>query len=588
MATTDNQKKRQMTYGPTLPISREIHAMKYRSEGESFEDAMVRVARALADDEDHYEKLLDILLNQRFLPAGRVQSAMGRALHVTPYNCFVSNTIEDSFDGIFETFHRAGRTMRLGGGIGYDFSTIRPRGSLIKSLGSQSSGPVAFMHIGDATCKSVASAGHRRGAQMGVLRIDYPDIEEFIEAKSKPGVLEAYNVSVAVTDEFMQCVLDGTPFALRWGGEVYRHIDARDLWDRIMRLTWDWAEPGVLFIDTINRLNNLYYCERIAATNPCAEQPLPPNGACLLGSFNLVKYLRKTEFGRLHFDWFAFEADIPVVVRAMDNVVDRAIYPLPEQEAEAKSKRRMGLGVAALANTLEAMGFVYGTKDFLGFEDEVLGFLTNECYLASTLLAREKGAFPLYDRDKYLAGEFVKRLDPWVLDAIDNWGIRNSHLTSIAPTGTISLSADNVSGGVEPVFSHFYDRTIQTFEGPKVERVTDYAFREFGVKGRTANECSVDEHLAALLVAQKWMDSAVSKTCNVGNHVTFEEFKDIYMKAWKGGAKGCTTFRAAGKRYGVLNEVKEEAPKEETQAETSEDQPMACFIDLATGKKSCE
>ena len=582
-----------MTYGPTLPISQEIHAMKYRDEGESFEDSQVRVARALADNPLHEERIRHIFLNQRFMPAGRVQSAMGRAIRVTPYNCFVSATIEDSFDGIFDTFYRAGRTMRLGGGIGYDFSTIRPRGDLIKSLGSRASGPVSFMHIGDATCRSVASAGHRRGAQMGVLRVDHPDIEEFIDAKSQKGVLEAFNLSVGVTDEFMLAVLNGTSFDLRWEGKVYRTIDACALWEKIMRMTWDWAEPGVLFIDTINRLNNLYYCERIAATNPCAEQPLPPNGACLLGSFNLVKYLRHSAAtGKLFFAWHLFREDIPEVVRAMDNVVDRAIYPLPEQEAEAKSKRRMGLGVTALANVAEALGMIYGSPEFLAFEDEVMEFLTNECYLASAHLAKEKGAFPLFDKEKYLAGVFIQRLHPDVREAIAAHGIRNSHLTSIAPTGTISLSADNVSGGIEPVFSHFYDRTIQTFEGPKVERVTDYAYREFGVKGRTANECSVDDHLNALLVATKWMDSAVSKTCNVGSHVTFEEFKDIYMKAWKGGAKGCTTFRAAGKRYGILNEVKEETQEVETGTDTADEhadeQPLACFIDPTTGKKTCE
>ena len=470
----------------------------------------------------------------------------------------------------------AAETMRLGGGIGYDFSTIRPRGDLISKTGSPASGPVSFMRIFDAVCSTVASAGHRRGAQMGVLRVDHPDIEEFIRAKQNSTNLTNFNVSVAVTDDFMEAVEANAGFDLVFEGQKYRTINARNLWNEIMRSTWDWAEPGVLFIDRINEYNNLYYCESIAATNPCAEQPLPPNGACLLGSFNLTKYVSLDNNEEFFFDWDMFYKDIPVVVRAMDNIVDRALYPLTEQYEEAKSKRRMGLGVTGVANALEALGYTYGSPEFCQFLEELLCEFTNEVYKASALLAKEKGPFPLFDKTAYLASQFVKGLAVDVQQLIAEHGIRNSHLTSIAPTGTISLVADNISSGIEPVFSYGFDRTIQTYEGPRVERVDDYGVRVFGVRGKTADQCTVDEHLDVLLVASRYMDSAVSKTCNVGDLVSFDEFKDVYWKAWKGGAKGCTTFRAAGKRSGILVAAPEEG------------EGAACFYDPETGKKTCE
>lgn len=570
--------------GPTLPVSQEIHASKYRGPHESFREAANRIANALKDDEGHFRVFREIIMDMRFVPAGRVQSAMGAPKAVTPYNCFVSGTIEDSFiDGhgsIMSRATEAAATMRQGGGIGYDFSTLRPRGDLIRKLGSSSSGPLSFMDIFDSVCQCIASSGHRRGAQMGVLRIDHPDIEEFIHAKQDQTSLTGFNLSIAVTDEFMDCLATGRPFALRFGGRVYSEVDPLALWDMVMRSTWDWAEPGVLFIDTINRMNNLYYCENIAATNPCGEQPLPPYGACLLGSFNLPKYLvRKStlvaaEQPQWDLDWDTLAGDIPFVVRAMDNVVDRAKYPLYEQEKEAKSKRRMGLGVMGLANALEALGFAYGSPEFIAFTDTLLGFINRHAYLASTALAKEKGAFPLYD-ERFLASKFVQTLDEDVQDAIRKNGIRNSHLTSIAPTGTIALTCDNVSSGIEPVFSHAYDRTIQTFEGPIVETVTDYGSRVFGVKGRTANEVTPEEHVAVLTTAARNVDSAVSKTCNVGGDTDWEAFKRLYVSAFEGGAKGCTTFRTDGKRAGVL-----------VAKETTNDGD-ACRLDAATGRREC-
>ena len=576
-------------YGPTIGISEEIHAMKYRSKGESFKDAMTRVAGALQDDDSHFEEFRDILYDMRFMPAGRVQSAMGAPRRVTPYNCFVSMTIPDSMEGIMTAAQEAAKTMQLGGGIGYDFTTLRPSGALIKGLDSRSSGPLSFMGIFDAVCKTISSAGHRRGAQMGVLRVDHPDIAEFIRIKNNSDTLTQFNLSVGVTDEFMEAVKTGSTFDLTFEGRVYDTIDACALWDDILRSTWDWAEPGILFIDRINQKNNLHYCETIAATNPCGEQPLPPNGACLLGSFNLVKYIEGAD-GSYSFNFEKLKHDIPAVVRAMDNVVDRAVYPLPAQELEAKSKRRMGLGVTGVANAIEALGCEYGSTYFLDVLEKIMLTIRDTCYRTSVSLAIEKGPFPLY-RGEMLESDFGKTLPNDIRDLIERHGIRNSHLLSVAPTGTISLSADNVSSGIEPVFSYGFDRTIQTYDGPRVERVDDYGFRVFGVKGRKADDLPVMAHVKVLNLASRYVDSACSKTCNVGDDVTWSEFKDVYMAAYDGGASGCTTFRASGKRYGILNASASEdvAPVEE-EVDNSDyvDEGGACYYDPATGLRQCE
>ena len=576
-------------YGPTLNISEEIHAMKYRSEGETFREAMTRVAESLKDNESHFDNFRTILYNQRFLPAGRVQSAMGAPRKVTPYNCFVSGTIEDSMSGIMDAAKNAARTMQLGGGIGYDFSTLRPHGALIRSLESRSSGPMSFMGIFDSICKTIASAGHRRGAQMGVLRVDHPDIEKFIRAKNNSTDLTQFNISVGVTDEFMEAVKSDSDFDLVFEDRVYKTVSARALWDDILRSTWDWAEPGILFIDRINKKNNLWYCEKIAATNPCGEQPLPPYGACLLGSFNLTQYIVKHD-GKYVFNMNMLKNDIPHVVRAMDNVVDRATYPLPQQEEEAKNKRRMGLGVTGVANAIEAMGFEYGSDGFIRQLETIMEVIRDGCYLTSVELAIEKGSFPLYN-PMYMDSDFAKTLPENLRDLIAVHGIRNSHLLSVAPTGTISLSADNVSSGIEPVFSHYYDRTIQTFDGPKVERVDDYGYREFGVKGKTADELSVFDHVKVLNVASRYVDSACSKTCNVGDDVSWEDFKRVYMEAYDGGSSGCTTFRASGKRYGILNaSASEDVAEEEIVEDTTDfiEEGGACYYDPNTGLRKCE
>jgi len=564
-------------YGPTLRISQEMHATKYRGEGETYGESATRVADALSDDTSHFHAFRDIIRPQRFMPAGRVQSSAGSPRATTAYNCFVMGTIPDSMAGIMRIATEAAETMRRGGGVGYDFSTVRPRLSRIVSMDTQSSGPVSFMNIFDAVCKTIASAGNRRGAMMAVLRVDHPDIEEFIRCKQNATELTQFNISIGITDEFMEAVINDTEFELKFDGRVMKRISAVALWDEIMRSTWDWAEPGVLFIDTINRMNNLGYCERIAATNPCAEQPLPPYGACLLGSFNLVKYVVQGVAGN-YFDYTQLRADIPYAVRAMDNVIDRTMYPLPEQEVEAKNKRRMGIGVTGAANAIEALGYPYGSEGFCNTLDTILDLINNECYRASALLAADKGAFPLFDKAHYADAPFINGLDDDVQELIFTHGLRNSHLTSIAPTGTISLCADNVSSGIEPVFAYEYDRTIQTVDGPIIEHIEDYGLRVFNVKGKRTQDCTIDDHLAVLEVASRHVDSAVSKTCNVDPNMPWDDFKDVYIRAWEFGAKGCTTFNPSGKRMGILN----------AKPASEEEQGAACYIDPETGSKTCE
>ena len=570
----NHSKGEKIMYGPQVPVCDELHATKYRLPNESFEESVSRNAAAMSDDQDHRALLKDILLNQRFMPAGRVQSAMGSPRDVTAYNCFVSGTIEDSMESIMDKATQAAETMRRGGGIGYDFSRIRPSGDRIVSLDSSASGPVSFMHIFDAVCRTIISAGHRRGAMMGVLRVDHPDIEEFIRAKQNQDQLTNFNISIGVTDEFMQSVIKDTPFSLTFKGQVYKEINAKALWDEIMRANWEWAEPGVLFIDRINNDNPLQYCETIEATNPCGEQPLPPYGACLLGSFNLIKYVSNNRF---NFD--KFKEDIPHVVRAMDNVIDRTNYPLAKQKLEALNKRRMGLGVTGLANCLTLIKLRYGSEQAVKFTRKIGKTLSYTAIEASSNLAKEKGSFPLYEKESYINSGFAKKLPTDLIELISKQGIRNSHLTSIAPTGTISFTADNISSGIEPVFTHEVDRTLITENGPIIVKLQDYVYAQHKIKAETTEDLTIDDHIKMQIAIQPYIDSAVSKTINVGDNVTFEEFKDVYVRGWRGKLKGVTTFRLAGKRYGILNKS-EPAIKEEIDG-------TACFIDPDTGQKEC-
>jgi ribonucleoside-diphosphate reductase alpha chain len=577
-----------MIYGPSTPACDAIHANRYRMPGEDFRSAMVRVSSSLSDNAEHFKTFKDILLNMRFMPAGRIQSAMGSTKIVTAYNCFVSGNIEDSYthgDGsIMARATQAAATMRLGGGIGYDFSSLRPRGELIRKLQSFSSGPVSFMHIYDAVGNTTAASGHRRGAQMGVLRVDHPDIEEFIRAKQNSDRLTSFNISVAVTDEFMEAVEKDAEFSLRWSGKEYRKIYARVLWDAIMRSTYDWSEPGVLFIDRINKQNNLRYCETIFATNPCGEQPLPPFGACLLGSFNLTKYLSRSFTTGWKFNFTQFATDIPHVVRAMDNVIDRARYPLYEQEKEALSKRRMGLGITGLANAVEALGHPFGSKGFLDHTGAILETLRDVAYRTSARLAKEKSPFPLYHPDHYLDAPFIRALPDEVRELIESNGIRNSHLLSIAPTGTISFAADNISSGIEPVYEINQTRMVNFPEGPSTVELTDYGAQFLGVKGKVMRNVTPEEHLAVLETASQYVDSAVSKTCNLPEDVSWEDFKNLYHRAWKAGCKGCTTYREGGYRSGIIKAKEPEEPTVITGALRNGD---ACTIDPVTGARDC-
>jgi ribonucleoside-diphosphate reductase alpha chain len=519
---------------------------KYLEKEELHRDGMARIAGALKDSDEHFNTILPILRDQFFLPGGRIQSSVGAIRETTAFNCFVSDTIEDSRLGIFKRLAEAAETMGLGGGDGFDFSTIRPKGALIKTQGSPASGPVSYMKVWDTMCKTIASAGNRRGAMMAVLRVDHPDIEEFIDAKRVAGELTQFNISVGITDKFMTAVENDQNFDLVFEGQVYNTVKARKLWDKIMRSTWSHAEPGVLFLDTINRKNNLWYCETITATNPCGEQPLPPNGACLLGSFNLTKYIKFDLFGDSDLDYDLLKDHIAPVVRMMDNVIDYTIYPLKAQEQEAKSKRRMGLGVTGVANAAEMLGLPYGSEDMIWWCHDVMTFIRDECYKASIGLAKDKGPFPLFKAKEFLESDFAVTLPTEIRDSIREHGIRNSHLLSIAPTGTISLFAGNVSSGIEPPFSLEYKRNTVMPDGSVKEwNVLDYAYDQHGIIGTTSDQLSAKDHIDVLCTFSNLVDSACSKTCNVGDDVPFEEFKDLYRRAYIGGASGCTTFRPA-------------------------------------------
>jgi ribonucleoside-diphosphate reductase alpha chain len=550
-------------------ISQQIWDMKYRLKGptgeaidKTIEDTWRRVATALAAPErepaEWAGRFYRAMEDFKFLPAGRVVAGAGSGRAVTLFNCFVMGTIPDDMGGIFAHLREAALTMQQGGGIGYDFSTLRPRGAPVKGVGADASGPLSFMDVWDAMCRTIMSAGYRRGAMMATLRCDHPDIEAFIEAKREPGRLRMFNLSVLVTDAFMRAVEENAPWELAFpagpGGTVAKVLPARELWDKITRATYTYAEPGVIFIDRINRRNNLWYCETIQSTNPCGEQPLPPYGACLLGSINLARLVEAPFSHEARLDLDRLRALVPDCVRMMDDVIDISQFPLPEQKHEAASKRRIGLGVTGLGDALILCGLRYGSAAAVAAAAEWLGIIEREAYLASASLAAEKGAFPLFDRDRYLEGETVAALDPEVRAAIARHGVRNALLTSVAPTGTISLFADNVSSGIEPVFSFRHMRHVLMPDGTRrEEEVEDYAHRLFRrVRGETAplpdyfvdaQTLTPEDHLVMQAAVQKHVDSSISKTINVPANISFERFKDVYLQAYALGCKGCTTYR---------------------------------------------
>lgn len=566
------------------PIAEQIWDMKYRLKAadgaaldQSIEDTWRRIARALAEveaDSARWEdRFYTALEDFKFLPAGRITAGAGTGRAVTLFNCFVMGTIPDSMGGIFEMLKEAALTMQQGGGIGYDFSTIRPKGAPVHGVAADASGPLSFMDVWDAMCRTIMSAGSRRGAMMATMRCDHPDIEAFISAKQDAARLRMFNLSVLVTDPFMEAVKSDGPWDLTFEGRVYQTVQARDLWNRIMRATYDYAEPGVIFIDRINTANNLNYCETIAATNPCGEQPLPPYGACLLGSVNLARLVVDPFTDAATLDAQALEDLVRVAVRMMDNVVDASRFPLDAQAQEAQAKRRIGLGVTGLADALLMVGLRYGSDAAVAQLDDWMRAIARAAYLASVELAREKGAFPLFDAEGFLASSNMLQMDDDVRDAIREHGIRNALLTSIAPTGTISLYAGNVSSGIEPVFAYEYTRKVLQKDGSRTEeKVEDYAVRLWR---KTKGDASLPEyfvnaqtlapmdHVKMQAAAQKWVDSSISKTINCPEDISFDDFKDVYMAAWDMGCKGCTTYRPNDVTGSVLSvsEKTEAAPE---------------------------
>jgi ribonucleoside-diphosphate reductase alpha chain len=568
----------------TAPIAEQIWDMKYRlkqADGtpvdKSVEDSWRRIARALSQGEPAHEaEFFAALEDFKFLPAGRITAGAGTGRSVTLFNCFVMGTIPDSMAGIFDMLKEAALTMQQGGGIGYDFSTIRPRGADVKGVAADASGPLSFMDVWDAMCRTIMSAGSRRGAMMATMRCDHPDIEDFIAAKSDPARLRMFNMSVLVTDAFMAAVKAGGSWDLVFDGTIYHTIEARDLFNRIMRATYDYAEPGVIFIDRINAMNNLAYCETIAATNPCGEQPLPPYGACLLGSVNLARLVTDPFEAGAALDEAALDGIVATAVRMMDNVVDASRFPLEAQRQEALAKRRIGLGVTGLADALIMLGLTYGSDEAAAQTEAWMKRIARAAYLASVDLAKEKGAFPLFDAERYLESGSLAHMDEDVREAIREHGIRNALLTSIAPTGTISLYAGNVSSGIEPVFAYAYTRKVLQKDGTRTEEeVVDYAVQmwrekfgdrelpEYFVNAQTLPPMA---HVKMQAAAQKWVDSSISKTINVPEDISFEDFKDVYLAAYESGCKGCTTYRPNAVTGSVLSvsEASEKAPETET------------------------
>lgn len=573
----------------TQPISHDVLKEKYLKSGESgFEDVYRRVARALASVEpeaerEKHEALFLENLHAGAIGAGRIMSAAGTSIQATLINCFVQPVgdciqgVDDGgYPGIYEALREAAETMRRGGGVGYDFSRIRPRGAEVKATASMASGPCSYINVFDQSCSTVESAGARRGAQMGVLRIDHPDVQEFITAKRTPGRWNNFNVSVGMLDPFMQALADDQPWELvhkakpgaallaqgafqRTDGLwVYQTVAARELWDTVMRSTYDFAEPGILFLDHMNQDNNLRYCESIEATNPCAEQPLPPYGCCDLGPIILTRFVRHPFGfdGNAHFDFEAFEKSVATQVRALDNVLEVTFWPLPQQRAEAAAKRRIGVGFTGMGNALTMLRLRYDAPEGRDMAARIAVRMRDAAYAASVALAREKGAFPKFDADGYLApGTFASRLPAELQQAIRAHGIRNSHLLSIAPTGTVSLAfADNASNGIEPAFSWMYRRKKRESDGSTTDyAVEDHAWRLYRELGGdvdqlpdyfvSALEMSATSHIAMMQAVQPFIDTAISKTVNVPADYAYDDFKSLYHQAWRAGLKGLATYR---------------------------------------------
>jgi ribonucleoside-diphosphate reductase alpha chain len=571
------------------PISHDVLVEKYLKPGETgIEDLFARVARALASveqeaDRAKYEAIFLENLYAGAIGAGRIMSAAGTSIQATLINCFVQPVGDciqgvdaEGYPGIYEALREAAETMRRGGGVGYDFSRIRPRGAAVKGTASMASGPCSYINVFDQSCSTVESAGARRGAQMGVLRIDHPDVQEFITAKRTPGRWNNFNVSVGMTDTFMRALMDDLPWELvhpakpgatlmekgafqRADGQwVYQTLSARTLWDTVMRSTYDFAEPGILFLDHINKDNNLRYCETIAATNPCGEQPLPSYGCCDLGPIILPRFVRHPFGfdGVPAFDFEAFEKSVAIQVRALDNVLDVTFWPLQAQRDESSAKRRIGVGFTGMGNVLAMLCLRYDAADGRAMATRIATSMRDAAYTASVALAQEKGVFPMFDADGYLAeGTFASRLPAALKQSIRTHGIRNSHLLSIAPTGTVSLAfADNASNGIEPAFSWMYKRKKRESDGSTTEyAVEDHAWRLYRELGGDVNklpdyfvsalDMTAANHIAMMESVQPFVDTAISKTVNVPADYPYDDFKGLYQQAWNARLKGLATYR---------------------------------------------
>ncbi|CAN7197185.1 adenosylcobalamin-dependent ribonucleoside-diphosphate reductase [Acidovorax sp. LjRoot194] len=607
------------------PISLDVLREKYLKPGEtSVDELYARVARALASVEApdlraKYEALFLANLQAGAIGAGRIMSAAGTDIQATLINCFVQpvgdciqGVDDEGFPGIYEALREAAETMRRGGGVGYDFSRIRPKGAHVKGTASMASGPCSYMNVFDQSCSTVESAGARRGAQMGVLRIDHPDVQEFITAKRTPGRWNNFNVSVGVSDAFIDAVQNDTPWELvhkaapgaalqaqgarqRADGQwVYATVRARQLWDTIMKSAYDFAEPGILFLGRINEDNNLHYCEDIAATNPCGEQPLPSYGCCDLGPVILTRFVRHAfGFGGVAaFDFEAFGQAVALQVRALDNVLDVTFWPLPQQRDEAMAKRRIGVGFTGMGNTLAMLCLRYDRPEGRTMAARIAEHLRDAAYAASVELAREKGAFPKFDARGYLAeGTFASRLPAPIQASIREHGIRNSHLLSIAPTGTVSLAfADNASNGIEPPFSWMYKRKKRESDGSTLEyAVEDHAWRLYRDLGGDVNALpdyfvsalamSAQDHIAMMETVQPFVDTAISKTVNIPADYPYDDFKDLYLQAWRARLKGLATYRPNSILGSVLETHAEPAPEAAAMAKPAPAAPAAAPVD---------
>lgn len=561
-------------------LSQEVWERKYKWKDEkSLDDNIKRVAREAAKAEETdtkqrewEEKFYKLMENAKFLPGGRILAGIGTSMYQTLFNCFTLPVIEDSIEGIFESVKLNAIIHSLGGGTGANFSTIRPEGAEVKTKGGTASGPVSFMTVFDAETKTITTGNARKGANMGILNVDHPDIEKFITAKHTPGVLTQFNISVGVTDEFISAVIDDRDWELKFNGKIYKVVKARDLWNLIVKSAYDYAEPGVINLSTINRLNNLYYIENIQATNPCGEQPLPPAGCCLLGSFNLTQFVLDPFTEDARFDFESLSKYVPVAVRLLDNIIEISKYPLPIYEEEEKNKRRMGIGIMGLGSTLAMLGLKYSSPEGRRQAGLIMKTIRDSAYLASSMLAKEKGTFKYFDRDKYLAGEFIKRLPEDIKEAIKENGIHNSHLISVAPTGTLSVVANNVSSGVEPIFSLSYKRRVKvssdSIRGDQFEEyeVMDYAYKLYReLKGdgpippyfETAYDIKPEDHLEMLKTVSYYVDSSVSKTINVPRDYPIDSFFNLFLDAMRSEVKGLTVYRE-GSREGILIREAEE------------------------------